>query len=464
METIECTGGVFPSGCKTQDGKLLFPTMKGLSVIDPDMMKTVTSYFSPVCLEEFLVDGHPVKITSNVSLPSYSNRFEFHYASLNYSVPEKIKYRCKLAGFDKEWIECGSQRSVHYTNIPGGNYTFTVMASNESGQWNDQSRANLKFHLKPPFYRSLLFYLVIATFFLLLAFFVSYYFLERFERRKLKVLVDERTHELNEKMVAQMIAQQKMGKMNADLIIAKEQAESGDRLKTAFMHNIPHEIRTPLNGILGFGSLISQPDASDEERALYYSHMEFSSERLLTTVTNYLDISLIVSRNVVINSRPFKLYPVFESILNSFRALTDSKDVRLNLEVAKEDHDFTLNSDSSLVKKVLVQLLDNAVKFTPTGHISAGYTLKPGKIEFFVADTGTGISPAALQRIFEGFFQGELRGSWDYDGSGLGLTIAQGFVKVLGGEIRVKSSKGDGTCFSFELPGPGKNPLQEHPA
>jgi ligand-binding sensor domain-containing protein/signal transduction histidine kinase/CheY-like chemotaxis protein len=452
METIECNGGVFPAGCKTRDGKLLFPTIKGVAIIDPKTMKTVSSYFAPIIMEEFLVDGQLVKITSHLSIPSYSKRLEFRYAALNYTNPEKIKYRCMLAGFDKDWIECGNQRSIYYTNIPGGNYTFKVMAANESGQWDEQGYTEFMFHLKPPFYRSFLFFLIVVIFFSLLLFFVIYSFMKRFQRDRLKLLVDERTRELSQEMIAQKQSQEELQRMNARLLIAKEEAESGNRMRTAFMNNISHEIRTPLNGILGFSSLITQPDFTSEERELFHSHIEASSERLLNTITNYIDISLVASGNIEVNNEPFALHLFFENLHGQYQPLCMAKNIGLRLETPRGTDNIIFYSDTKVLKKIFSHLLDNAVKFTEKGKISFGCGKKPGFLEFFVKDTGTGISQDAQQRIFEGFIQEELLNSRGYEGSGLGLTIAQGLVKLLGGEIRVKSSKGAGCLFSFKLP------------
>ena len=452
MESTECNGGVSPAGCKTRDGKFLFPTMKGISIIDPKILNIASSYFSTIVIEEFLVDNQPVKITSPLSIPSFSNRLEFRYAALNYANPQRIRYRCMLVGFDKDWIECGTRRNASYTNIPGGDYVFKVMAANESGQWNKQIYAELKFRLKPPFYRSILFYLLIVGFIILLIFFVSYYFIERFHRHRLKKIVSERTLELHQKMIAQEQSQQELQRMNAELIIAKEQAESGDRLKTAFMNNISHEIRTPLNGILGFSQLLADPDLKLDERAHYFSIVKSSSNRLINTVTDYMDISLIASGNQIVQKKLFAPVDLLNEIYGRFLKQSQTKRLTLSIQPPPLTSNMQINSDYDLLGKVLNHLVENAIKFTKHGTVSFGYQVKGSELEFFVEDTGIGIKKELQAIIFDKFMQENASNTRSHEGSGLGLSIAKGLVELLGGRIWCESVKSEGSAFFFTIP------------
>ena len=237
-----------------------------------------------------------------------------------------------------------------------------------------------------------------------------------------------------------------------ELIRAKEKAEAGNRLKTAFMNNISHEVRTPLNGILGFSNLITQPDITDDEKVEYYSHIKTSSNRLLSTIDNYMDSSLIASGTMEVNRKPMDLHPMLYQLRDQFQPLCAIKDLEYHLEIPGKTERITLYSDAELLRKALSHLLDNAVKFTAKGEITVGYAIKPGVLEFFVKDTGSGISKEAQTRIFESFVQEELLHTRGYEGSGLGLSIAQGLVRLLGGELRVESEKGAGSTFFFTLP------------
>ncbi len=445
METIECNGGVSPAGIKTRDGKLLFSTMKGVAIIDPGIWKTVSSGFFPIFIEEFLVDDQMVKIEEPLSIPSYSKRLEFRYAALNYTNPEKITYRYMLVGFDKNWIENGTRRTAYFTNIPSGDYVFKVMASNESGQWDDHSAAELKFHLTPPFYRSFTFFLIIVIFVLLFLFFVTYYFIGRFQRNRLKQLVDERTNELHLKMLVQQ-------QMNAELVIAKEQAESSDRLKTAFMNNISHEIRTPLNGILGFGQLMADPDLTQDEKEQYLFILKSSSNRLMSTVTDYMDMSLITSGNQDVRKKLFTPGDLLNTIYNRFIQPCQTKNLVLSLQIPQTVSKLYINSDHELLLKILSHLINNAVKFTKHGTVSFGFEVKGPELEFFVKDTGVGINQEVQPAIFDKFMQENVSDTRGHEGSGLGLSIAKGMVELLGGHIWLESSKGKGSAFFFTIP------------
>ncbi|MCX6278579.1 MAG: PAS domain-containing protein [Bacteroidetes bacterium] len=246
-------------------------------------------------------------------------------------------------------------------------------------------------------------------------------------------------------------------KMIASLEEALVKAESGNRLKTAFMNNISHEIRTPLNGILGFSNLITLPEITDEEKSKYYSHIETNSNRLLNTITNYMDISLIASGNMEVNRNSINLHQIFQQLFDRFQPLCAGKKIELHLEIPCPAKPIALNSDAELFRKIMSHLLDNAIKFTARGEITFGYSINPdddpAKPEFFVSDTGIGIKPEALSLIFESFKQEELSRNSGFEGSGLGLSIAKGLAQLLGGEINVKSVKGAGSKFFFTLPG-----------
>jgi signal transduction histidine kinase/CheY-like chemotaxis protein len=243
-----------------------------------------------------------------------------------------------------------------------------------------------------------------------------------------------------------------------ELIKAKERAESADRLKTAFMNNISHEVRTPLNSILGFGNLIAQPDISNEEKAQYYTHIKTSSNRLLNTITNYMDISLIASGNIEVRKNSVDLHKIFQHLYNHFKPLCSEKNLGLHLDIPERTEQFIFQTDSELFWKIMSHLLDNAIKFTNSGRINFGFNVKPEveseeipKLEFFVKDTGIGIGTESFTLIFESFKQEEVSRSRGFEGSGLGLSIAQGLVKLLGGEMHVTSAKGVGSMFFFSM-------------
>jgi PAS domain S-box-containing protein len=232
---------------------------------------------------------------------------------------------------------------------------------------------------------------------------------------------------------------------------AKEKAEAGDRLKMAFIQNISHEIRTPLSGIIGFAEFIFQPDITEEEKNLFREILSTSSERLLNTITNYMDISLLVSGNMVLKPKPVDLKMLMDSIYEKFRPKCQDKNLEFIRQFPSETNLNSFNCDASLLTKSISHLLDNAVKFTKTGSIILGFRILNGDYEIFVKDTGSGIAHDAQVKVFQIFMQEEVSDAREYEGSGLGLSISKGLVELMGGKIRIESVKGEGTTIVIEL-------------
>lgn len=152
MKSFECNGGYQPAALKTRDGKLWFPTPAGAVLIDPNNIR-LNSQMPPVHLENMLADSRFVAMTEQTQLPAGTQRLEFQYASLSFIAPKKVRYRYRLEGFDKDWIDAGNQREAFYTNLPYGDYNFRVVADNNDGVWNETG-ASYAFQIKPFFYQT----------------------------------------------------------------------------------------------------------------------------------------------------------------------------------------------------------------------------------------------------------------------------------------------------------------------
>jgi two-component system sensor histidine kinase/response regulator len=250
--------------------------------------------------------------------------------------------------------------------------------------------------------------------------------------------VHERTFELQKK--------------NIELSAAKEKAEASDLLKSAFINNISHEIRTPLNGILGFGQILTEEGLEEADKDMYLGMLNSSSRRLINTVTNFLDISLLSSGNQKVFKREVNPGSVSKEVVNQFRDSCKAKNIEIAIESPALENGFKLYTDGELLNKILLQLIDNAVKFTHHGCITAGYTLENRNIQFFVKDTGIGISEEYNNQIFGNFMQEDPTSTRGFEGSGLGLSIAKGFTELLGGKMWLDSQKGKGSTFYFSLP------------
>lgn len=250
--------------------------------------------------------------------------------------------------------------------------------------------------------------------------------------------VAERTYELE--------------KQNIELIAAKEKAEASDRLKSAFINNISHEIRTPLNGILGFGQILTDPDLLPEEKEQYSEMLNSSSSRLVNTVTNFMDISLLTSGNQKVYKKEINPENSIKEVISRFKDSCDAKNIVLSILSPAIEPNITLYTDNELLSKTLYQLIDNAVKFTIKGSVVVGYERVENHLHFFVKDSGIGISVENLNQIFDSFIQEDGAITRRYEGSGLGLSIAKGFIGILGGKIWVESVKGKGSTFHFSIP------------
>ena len=232
------------------------------------------------------------------------------------------------------------------------------------------------------------------------------------------------------------------------LKIAKVKAEANDKLKTTFLNNISHEVRTPLNGILGFAEIMSHPELSDEDKHISLSMLYESSDRLLNTINNYMDISLITSGNMTLYNKNFVPAQILKEIFGKYKILCAAKNLELLLNFPEQSDNLLINSDPEIFRKITSHLLNNAVKFTEKGSINYGYLIYEKELKLFVKDTGIGIGKESLGSIFECFVK-EDRVT---EGSGLGLSISKGMVETIGGKIRVESEIGVGSYFSFTIP------------
>jgi PAS domain S-box-containing protein len=255
-------------------------------------------------------------------------------------------------------------------------------------------------------------------------------------------------------------------KKNAEreLIAAKEKAEESDRLKTAFLHNVSHEIRTPMNAIQGFSTLLTDQQFTEEELRQYIGIISQSSNQLLSIINDIVDIANVEAGQVKINTKEFNLNLVLLGLLEQFSYQAKEHNIRINLNSCLSDEESDIRADETKVIQILSNLINNSLKFTRNGQIDLGYNLKDNFLEFSVRDTGIGIAPEHLERIFNRFYQVDGADSREYGGTGLGLSICKAYVEILGGTIRVESEQGCGTTFTFTLPyvpaRAGRIPLQ----
>lgn len=229
-----------------------------------------------------------------------------------------------------------------------------------------------------------------------------------------------------------------------ELQSSKEKAEMSDNLKSAFLANMSHEIRTPLNAIVGFSHLITESDDA-EERKTYYQIVEANNERLLQLINEILDLSKIESGTIEFSFGLTSLHNLCQEIHDAHIFRTPEG---VQLVYEPSDESLRIETDKNRVFQVISNLIGNAVKFTKEDSIKYGYELVDGQIVFHVTDTGTGIEPEKVGRVFERFAKLNNHAQ----GTGLGLSICKSIVERLGGQISVSSIVGVGTTFTFTLP------------
>jgi signal transduction histidine kinase/ActR/RegA family two-component response regulator len=257
------------------------------------------------------------------------------------------------------------------------------------------------------------------------------------ERENLEIRVLERTAELN---------------------AAKEKAEESDKLKSSFLANMSHEIRTPLNAILGFSALIQDPSTSPAEIETYYGMMESSGNDLLHLIDDILDISKIEANQIKINFQETAAIQIAEDVYRSFRQTlsTEIPDnaVTSSFVAPADKAGYMLYTDPYRLKQILLNVLNNAIKFTPTGSIEFCFFPNESKthLVFYIKDTGIGIAKEQQEKIFERFTKVADIKTKHYRGTGLGLSIALKLTQLLKGEIRVESELNVGTAFYLSFP------------
>lgn len=235
-------------------------------------------------------------------------------------------------------------------------------------------------------------------------------------------------------------------------ILLKEKAEESERLKLAFLTNMSHEIRTPMNGILGFASLLKEPELSIHQQKEYVRIIEKSGIRMLNIINDIIDISKIESGLTKLDIKESNINQQIEYIYTFFKPEIEGKGMTISFINALPEKESIIKTDREKVFSILTNLVKNAIKYSKEGEIKIGYIVKGDYMEFYVRDAGIGIPKDRQKVIFERFIQADIEDKMARQGAGLGLSISKAYVEMLGGKIWVESEVGVGSIFYFTLP------------
>jgi PAS domain S-box-containing protein len=235
----------------------------------------------------------------------------------------------------------------------------------------------------------------------------------------------------------------------AELVMAREAAESADRLKSAFLATMSHELRTPLNSIIGFTGILLQGLAGElnAEQEKQLGMVQVSSRHLLALINDVLDISKIEAGQLQLRAEPFNLKDSIENVIRSVEHLAEAKGLEVSSTV--DSSVGMVTGDSRRVEQVLLNLLSNAIKFTEKGAVSVNCTIENGQFAARVRDTGIGIAAQDLAQLFRPFRQIDSGLGRQREGTGLGLSICRKLAQLMGGTISVESVAGQGSTFTF---------------
>ncbi|MDE3184365.1 MAG: response regulator [Bacteroidota bacterium] len=422
------------------NGKMFFGSISGITYFNPDSIY-LNHYKPPVYITSLQINNQNVGVgsvitnnkiltkalflTNKIELSYKENVISLSFAALDYHASDKNQYQYKLEGFDDNWVNAGNKRTVTYTSLPSGSYTFQVRSSNSDQIWSNKI-ATIHIQILPPPWKTWWAYLIYASIILGLLWFSRHITLNRIRlQNKLAIanLNYEKEHE---------IAQ----------------------IKSKVFTNISHEFRTPLTLMMGPLEDLKEDEKIDLPVKNVIQKVQNQSKRLLSLVNQLLDFNK-AENNLL------KLNPTYENIISFSKTIADTfadearrKDISFSFK--SNIKEFYIWVDKDKIESIEYNLLSNAFKFTPNGgeirfEINYLNSIKP-TCEIIVADTGKGVNEKEKERIFDRFYQAAQAEPGRYAGTGIGLAFVKDLVELHKGSIVLKDNVPQGSWFKIELP------------
>jgi signal transduction histidine kinase/ligand-binding sensor domain-containing protein len=407
MASQECTGATRMT--LGSDGVLWVPTLGGATRLDPRGV-IENDRVPRVFITDFITDFKSQHTNTGQRVPIEPGvvRFEFRFTSLSYIAPPKVQFRYMLQGLDDDWVEAGNEREVVYTNLPKGNYTFKVIASNNDGLWNDQG-AKVQFKVEPYFYETTLFYIGLIVLAGLIIWGIIMWRVHNVER------VNAELRKLNEEL---------------------------DR----FVYSASHDLRAPLSSVLGLVE-IARLETTIEAKQKCLDMINSSVVKLdgfINDIINY-------SRNQRLELQP-ELLSISDEVNEAFselRYLDKENKIEKTVE-SEEERQFV--TDGRRLNVILKNIISNAIRYHNLGQSSPFIKVHIGYSEnrtiISISDNGIGIDGSHLENIFKMFYRADEASK----GSGLGLYIVKETLDKIGGEVNVKSEPNVGSTFTISIP------------
>lgn len=438
MVSLEANGGHGPAGAKGPDGRLWFPTVAGLAVVDPGALPVPEG--PRVFLEALRVGESQRDLSGPLSLGSDEREIAVRWTVPETVWPDQVRYRYRLHGLEEAWQGPVSAREARWTNLPPGELRVEVQAA-LGGDWGPI--ASLPLRRAPAFVETRAFLALLGLSGLGLgAVLLLWQGVQNRRRRgELEAIVAARTEDLARK--------------NSELTLTSARLAEADALRTRLIADLSHELRTPLTLVSGPLEDLAESGAVPEGAAqARLDVVRQNAQRLEELVDQLLDLTRLESGKLMLRVRRLDLAAFLRRLAGRFEAQCAHRGLDLRVEVPAGE--VSLFFDADLLDKIVSNLLSNALKFTPDGgRITLLLELpedEDAPAFISVQDTGVGVPEAQQARLFDRFVQGDSGDARRFEGVGIGLALARDLVTLHGGDIGVESAPGEGSTFWFTLP------------